>query len=211
MLEPAFTVALTGGIASGKSAVAERFAALGVAVIDADVIARELVAPGTPALAEIVEAFGTDVLDASGALDRRLMRKRVFEDERARAKIDLIVHPRVRQVMRERAAAIDAPYVLLVIPLLVESGHYDWVDRVLVVDVPRTLQRTRLLARDGITEQLADAMLDAQASRAQRLVVSDDIIPNDGSMADLHAHVLDLHTRYLALAKRKTSASPGQA
>jgi dephospho-CoA kinase len=196
-----FTVALTGGIASGKSAVAERFADLGASVIDADVVARELVSPGTPALAEIVATFGNEVLDTNGALDRRAMRARVFTDAMARAQLDAIVHPRVRQELQARASLVIGSYALLVIPLMVESGHYDWVDRTLVVDVPREVQRTRLLARDGITQQLADAMLAAQASREQRLAIADDVIENLGTLADLDAPVRALHERYLALAK----------
>jgi dephospho-CoA kinase len=195
-----FVVALTGGIASGKSAVAERFAALGASVIDADMIARELVAPGSPALAEIVEMFGATALDATGNLDRRAMRARVFADSHARAQLDAVLHPRVRRELRERSSMVAGPYALLVIPLLLESGHYDWVDRVLVVDVPRELQRTRLLARDGITAQLADAMLDAQATREQRLARADDVVTNTGSFEELDARVVGLHERYVMLA-----------
>jgi dephospho-CoA kinase len=200
-----FTVALTGGIASGKSAAAEYFAALGASLIDADVIARELVAPGSAALAEIVAVFGSDVLDANGALDRRAMRARVFADARARAQLDAILHPRVHRTLRERASLVKGPYALLVIPLLVESGHYDWVDRVVVVDVPRAVQRMRLLARDGITAQLADAMLDAQASREQRLAVADDVIENSGTLAELETQVNALHQRYVKLVQRRAS------
>lgn len=199
----AFTVALTGGIASGKSAVAERFGALGASVIDADIIARELVAPGRPALAEIVTIFGAVALDASGHLDRRALRACVFADSQARAQLDAILHPRVRRELQERSTSITGPYALLVIPLLVESGHYDWVDRVLVVDVPRELQRTRLLMRDGVSTQLADAMLDAQATRAQRLARADDVITNVGPFENLDMRVTALHARYMTLASRQ--------
>ncbi|NCT66728.1 MAG: dephospho-CoA kinase [Rhodanobacteraceae bacterium] len=205
MDSPPLTIALTGGIASGKSAVAERFAVLGAEVIDADVVARELVAPGMPALTEIVAAFGPGVLDAHGALDRRAMREHVFGDEAARRRLEAILHPRVRAALRERAAASRAPYVLLVIPLLVESGHYDWVDRVLVVDAAREVQRARLLARDGVSPELAEAMLDAQASRAQRLALADDVIVNDGHLDALDAQVDALHRRYLELARARTA------
>lgn len=200
MNKPPFTVALTGGVASGKSAVAQRFAALGACVIDADLVARELVAPGAAALAEVVAAFGPEVLDARGALDRRRLRQRIFADADARHRLEAILHPRVRTLLRERSAAIDGPYALLVIPLLVESGHYDWVDRVLVVDVPRELQHARLVARDGVAPALAEAMLTAQASRAQRLAMADDVIANDGALDELDAPVRALHRRYLALA-----------
>jgi dephospho-CoA kinase len=197
-----FTVALTGGIASGKSAVADHLAALGAGMIDADIVSRELVAPGSAALAEIVDAFGTDVLAADGSLDRRAMRERVFADASSRRRLEAILHPRVRDVLRDRSAAVEAPYALLVIPLLVESGHYGWVDRVLVVDVPRELQRGRLVARDRITPELADAMLDAQASREQRLALANDVIANDGSLDELDAKVRALHERYVALARQ---------
>lgn len=201
-----YTVALTGGIASGKSAAAQGFAILGAHVVDADIVARELVAPGTPALAEIAMAFGSGVLDQSGALDRRAMREKVFTDPRARAQLNAILHPRVREALLARCAVAAGPYVLLVIPLLAESGRYDWVDRVLVIDVPREVQRTRLLARDGITPALADAMLDAQASRAQRLALADDVIENDGSLEALNLQVGSLHARYVALGvERKRS------
>ncbi|MEO7323808.1 MAG: dephospho-CoA kinase [Dokdonella sp.] len=197
------TVALTGGIASGKSAVTERFAALGASVIDADIVARELVAPGSPALAEIVIIFGAAALDASGNLDRRAMRTRVFADSQARAQLDAILHPRVRRELQDRSTAVTGPYALLAIPLLVESGDYSWVDRVLVVDVPRELQRARLLMRDGVSTQLADAMLDAQATREQRLARADDVITNTGSFEDLDVRVTELHERYLTLASRQ--------
>ncbi len=196
-----FTVALTGGIASGKSAVADRFVVLGASVIDADVVARELVAPASDVLAEIVAAFEPGILDANGALDRRAMRERVFADEDARRKLEAILHPRVRSALREQAAVARGPYVLLVIPLLVESGHYAWVDRVLVVDAARDVQRSRLLSRDKITIALADAMLDAQVSREQRLAIADDVIENNGALEDLNARVDALHVRYLEFAR----------
>ena len=195
-----FTVALTGGIASGKSECARRFAELGASVIDADVVARELVQPGMPALNEIVTAFGPHMLDASGSLERAEMRTLVFGDAEARRKLEAILHPRVREEMRARADAAQAPYVLLVIPLYVESGGYDWVDRVLVVDLPRELQLARAIARDRIAPSLAEAMIDAQASRAQRLAAADDVIDNSGAPEALAAQVTVLHERYLALA-----------
>jgi dephospho-CoA kinase len=196
-----FTVALTGGIASGKSAVSDRLGALGADVIDADLVSRELVAPGGVALGEIVAAFGKDVLGPDGTLDRRALRERVFADDALRRQLESILHPRVRDILRERAGTGSGAYALLVIPLLVESGHYGWVDRVLVVDVPREMQRARLVARDGITPELADAMLDAQASREQRLAIADDVVVNDATLADLDARVQGHHARYLALAQ----------
>ena len=195
-----FTVALTGGIASGKSECARRFAELGASVIDADVVARELVQPGMPALGEIAAAFGQHMLDESGSLERAEMRTLVFGDAAARRKLEAILHPRVRDEMRARADAAQGPYVLLVIPLYVESGGYDWVDRVLVVDLPRELQLSRAIARDRMAPSLAEAMIDAQASRAQRLAAADDVIDNSGAQEALAAQVTVLHERYLALA-----------
>lgn len=203
-----FTVALTGGIASGKSAAASRFAALGAHVIDADVVARELVERGRPALREIVEAFGEGVLDPGGALDRRALRERVFADDGARRCLEAILHPRVRAALRQRAAATCSTYAMVVVPLLAESGgQYAWVDRVLVVDVPRELQLERLLARDAVSPAIAESMLAAQATREQRLAIADDVIRNDGSLADLERAVDALHLRYLALSAGRHDAS----
>jgi dephospho-CoA kinase len=202
MRDTPFCIALTGGIASGKSSVCTLFARHGVEVIDADVVARELVAPGMPALREIVAAFGIDVLVGDGSLDRAAMRKRVFADADARHRLEDILHPRVRSVLRECAGSARSAYVILAIPLLVESGgDYAWVDRVLVVDVPGEVQRARLIARDGITGTLADSMLGAQASRAQRLAIADDIVVNDGTLAELDRRIADLHAKYLLLAR----------
>ncbi|MGN6520452.1 MAG: dephospho-CoA kinase [Dokdonella sp.] len=192
-----YTVALSGGIASGKSAAAERFAALGAHVIDADLVARELVEPGEPALQEIVANFGAGVLTAGGALDRRALRERVFTDAAARRRLEAILHPRVRETLRQRADEPCGSYAMVVVPLLAENAEqYAWVDRVLVVDVPRETQLARLLARDGISPATAEAMLAAQASREQRLAIADDVIVNDGSLADLDAAVAALHERY---------------
>jgi len=195
-----FTVALTGGIASGKSTVERLFAALGVEILDADLIAREVVAPGSEGLARIVETFGTSALAADGTLDRKAMRERVFADAHARRTLESVIHPRVRATLKSRAQAAGGPYVMLVIPLLVESGDYAWVDRVLVVDVPRETQIERLIARDGISREQAEAMLDAQASREQRLAAADDVIDNRADPESLKAVVELLHRRYLQLA-----------
>ena len=195
-----YTVALTGGVASGKTAVANRFAALGVEVIDADVVARELVEPGMPALDEIVAEFGRNVLTAAGTLDRRAMRERIFVDAAAKLHLEQILHPRVRAQLRARSTAARSAYAIIVVPLLVESGHYAWVDRVLVVDVPREVQIERLTARDGVDLTLAESMLAAQASREQRLAIADDVIDNSGTLDDLDRSVQALHERYLTLA-----------
>ncbi|MGB5851303.1 MAG: dephospho-CoA kinase [Rhodanobacter sp.] len=198
---PGLVVALTGGVAAGKSAVTRRFEALGVPVHDADVAAREVVAPGSEGLAEVVDVFGADVLDSRGQLDRPAMRRRVFADPAARRRLEAIIHPRVRAWLRERALAGTAPYCLLAIPLLVENiEQYRWVDRVLVVDVPESVQLARLLVRDGIDETLARRMIAQQASRADRLALADDVIDNSGDESALDQAVAELHRRYLALA-----------
>ena len=195
-----FTVALTGGIASGKSETAQRFAALGASVVDADVVARDIVQPGMPALEEIASAFGPQMLDSTGALERGEMRTLIFGDAEARRRLEAILHPRVRTEMLVRTDAATGPYVLLVVPLLIETGGYDWVDRVLVVDAPRGLQLKRAIARDGMSPALAEAMIDAQASREQRLAAADDVIDNGGTPAELQAQVAALHGKYLRLA-----------
>ncbi|MDE1962340.1 MAG: dephospho-CoA kinase [Xanthomonadaceae bacterium] len=196
-----FIVALTGGVAAGKSAVEQRFRALGVGVHDADRAAREVIEPDTPGLAAIVEAFGNDVLGTDGRLDRPAMRRRIFADRDARHTLEAIVHPRVRQWLRERADADTGPYCILAIPLLVENlAHYRWVDRVLVVDVPAAEQVRRLVQRDGVDEELARRMLASQASREQRLAIADDVIDNSGPLDALEAQVARLDARYRALA-----------
>jgi dephospho-CoA kinase len=195
-----FRVALTGGIASGKSTVANLFAELGVPLIDTDVIARQVVEPGQPALAAIVAAFGAEVLDADGRLDRRRMRERIFSDPSARQRLEAIVHPAIRAEMERQSQAAGGPYQILVIPLLTEGGRRDHVDRVLLVDVPEELQIQRLRMRDGVTHEQAQASLDAQATRAERLALADDVVRNSGQVDDLRKMVAELHEQYLALA-----------
>ncbi|GIX22722.1 MAG: hypothetical protein KatS3mg121_1505 [Gammaproteobacteria bacterium] len=200
-------VGLTGGVASGKSTVARLFAEHQVPILDADLIARELVTPGQPALDELVELFGPDILDEHGALNRRALRRRVFTDAQARARLEAILHPRIRRVMLERLQTLDAPYALLVIPLLVDIAAWEMVDRILVVDTDEATQLERLMARDGIDAALARAMLDSQVGRADRLAAADDVIDNRGDLAALRRQVDALHRRYLALARRE--APPG--
>jgi dephospho-CoA kinase len=198
----AFRVALTGGIASGKSTVAELFAALGVPVIDTDVIAREVVEPGQSALSQVVEAFGPEVLVSGGRLDRRQLRERIFADPIAKRRLEAILHPAIRAEMERQSGAAGGPYQLLVIPLLTEGKRRDHVDRVLLVDVPEELQIQRLMARDGVSHSQAQASLNAQATRAERLATADDILRNTGRPDDLRDAVTGLHAKYLQLAAR---------
>jgi dephospho-CoA kinase len=199
-----YVVALTGGVASGKSAVARRFEALGIRVHDADAAARVVVEPGEPALAEIEFAFGTQVLDANGALDRRALRELIFADAAARRKLESIVHPRVHAWLLRRVALDGGPYSLLMIPLLAETWpQYAFVDRVLLVDAPEEAQIERLAKRDGVTREQAQRTLEAQATRAQRRAIAQDMILNDGDESALDAQVAALHSRYLQLAAIK--------
>lgn len=203
-----YIVGLTGGVASGKTAVSRLFEARGVTVADADIAAREAVAVGSEGLAEVVARFGPGVLAADGTLDRPAMRRRVFGDDAARLQLESIVHPRVRALLRAQCEAAPGPYAIAAIPLLAEAAGagrgprevYPWLDRVLLIDVPVSLQRARLLARDGIDEALAERMIAAQATRRQRLAIADDVIVNDGPLDALDAHVAELDARYRMLA-----------
>jgi dephospho-CoA kinase len=195
-------IALTGGIASGKTAVAELFAAHGVPVIDTDQIARDIVEPGTPTLARLVEEFGTDILDASGRLDRATMRQRVFADPEQRKRLEAIMHPAIRAELDRRSAEAGGAYQIHVIPLLVEAGRTASYDRVLVVDCPEEEQIRRLMARDGSSEAEARRILAAQAPREQRLDVADDVIENTGTLEELRQFVETLHMNYLMIAER---------
>jgi len=193
-------VGLTGGIASGKSLAADAFARLGVPVIDTDVLAREVVAPGSDGVAELVTAFGEDIIDASGGLDRRRLRARAFASDEALARLEAITHPRIEALARERLAAAGGPYAILVVPLLVEKGWQRLVDRVLVVDTPVAAQRQRLRQRDGLEGAAADAILARQADRDARLAAADDVLDNSGGPEALTAAVRQLDQRYRALA-----------
>jgi dephospho-CoA kinase len=193
-------IALTGGIGSGKSTVAGLFAALGVPVIDTDVISRQVVQPGSPLLAQIRERFGSGVVSASGQLDRRALRNLIFTDAAARADLDALMHPAIRAELARQSAAAGGRYQLLVIPLLVESGMTGLAQRVLVVDCAPEEQLRRVRVRDGVTLEQARAVLAAQASREARLSAADDIITNTGEIQDLRTQVEALHLRYRALS-----------
>ncbi|MDQ3288128.1 MAG: dephospho-CoA kinase [Pseudomonadota bacterium] len=199
-----YVVAVTGGVASGKSEVTRRFEALGVVVADADVAARDAVAIGSPGLAEVVAAFGDGVLGPDGALARAEMRARVFNDGTARKTLEDIVHPRVRRQLQAQCEAAGGAYAIAAIPLLTEIGGrnaYPWLDRIVLVDVPTEVQHSRLVQRDGIDAELAERMIAVQATRAQRLALADDVIVNDGTLAALDRHVAALDRRYRALAE----------
>ncbi len=195
-------IGLTGGIASGKSTVADLFGALEVPVIDTDKIAREVVEPGQPPLEKLVERFGTGILTPDGHLDRPKLREIVFSDPKARADLEALTHPAIGSAVEAMAAAAGGPYQILVIPLLVEKGLGKRLDRVLVVDCPETLQLQRLQARDGSSPAQAQAILDAQAPRTARLKAADDVIRNESDVAALRQQVEALHRRYLELAQK---------
>ncbi len=192
-------IGLTGGIASGKSTVARAFEALGAPWVDADDVAREVVEPGKPALAEIAERFGNEVLNADGTLNRRALREIVFQDEGERRWLESVTHPRIRERLiahLEHLAAGGAPYVLLVSPLLFESGQVEMIDRALVIDVPEALQIERTAARDDVDADQARAIVAAQMPRAERLARADDVLDNGGSEAEMRRQVVELDRQY---------------
>jgi dephospho-CoA kinase len=193
-------IGLTGGIASGKSTVADLFAARGVTVLDTDVIAREVVVPGSPALAALVAAQGGGILDRDGGLDRAELRRRIFADTATRKEVEQILHPAILAELERQSARSPGPYQVIVIPLLVEAGLAHVVDRVLVVDCPEEAQVRRLMARDAETRETAMRMLTAQAPRERRLAVADDVIDNGGEAPALAAQVAALEAEYRTLA-----------
>ncbi len=195
-------VGLTGGIASGKSAVADMFAQLGVPVIDTDLIAREVVSPGSQALREIAAAFGAEVLLPDGSLDRPRLRKIVFSEPACRKQLEAITHPRIRVAMEAQCRQAGGPYQVVVVPLLIESGLQQRVDRVLVVDCPEELQLERLMMRDGESATHAKKVLAAQVGRAARLARADDVVDNSGSLADTRRRVTELDAVYRELSRR---------
>lgn len=195
------TVGLTGGIASGKSVVSSAFETLGAGIIDADRIARDVVADGTPARAEIHTEFGDDVFTADGDLDRRTLRRMIFADSDARARLEAITHPHIHAALAAERDACTAPYCILVIPLLAKSEMRNLVDRVLVVDAPRDVQLERLQARDDIDDGLATQMIDAQDNRRDRLAMADDVLINTGPRKDIGDLAAAFHAGYLRLAQ----------
>ena len=199
MTRRVFTVVLTGGIASGKTAVSDGFRHLGVPVIDTDVIARQLVEPGQPALALIADIFGPGILDSTGGLDRKKMREAIFSDHEKKAQLEQVLHPLIGEEVLKRLEQLSAPYCILVVPLYAESGSYRWVDRVLLVDVSEEQQIRRVMRRDDISQEQAEAILDAQASRAERAALADDVIDNSGTLDELEGKIESLHKKYSSL------------
>ena len=196
----ALTVGLTGGIGSGKSSISDLFAELGVDIIDTDVIAHELTSSGQPALKVIQDRFGPDVLDADGALDRKRMRELAFSDPAAREALQNILHPLIRDEVRTRLSRSQAPYAIVVVPLLVESRGYSFADRVLVVDCEEEQQVERVMQRSGLAREQVRAIMATQVSRSERLAAADDVISNEGAISELRPQVKQLHERYLKLA-----------
>jgi dephospho-CoA kinase len=194
-------IGLTGGIASGKSTVAQRFTELGVPVIDADIAARTVVEPGTPGFIQVIQRFGSSVIAQNGEIDRRALRDLIFGDPGLRRDLEGILHPLIRSDMERSAELSVGPYVVMAIPLLVERGSRERVDRILVVDVDEIVQLQRVMARDGCTEEQARAILASQASRSARLAAADDVLLNTGTVMDLRQAVDQLHGRYLHLAE----------
>jgi len=192
-------IGLTGGIASGKSTASLFFQSQGIHVIDADIIARELVEPGQTALQQIVAAFGKDILDNGQRLDRAKLRDIVFADKAARHKLEAILHPLIRAEMQRRVKTFDAPYCILVIPLLIENGQSTIIDRVLVIDTDEEQQIQRLRQRDGLYDRTITAMIQAQATREQRLAAADDVISNDAGIDNFYQQLQELHQRYLQM------------
>ena len=200
-------IGLTGGIASGKSTVAQRFTDLGVPVIDADVAARAVVAPGTAGLARVIERFGPSVLAQNGELDRRALRDLIFSDLSSRRDLETILHPLIRADMEMSVDQAVGPYVVMVIPLLIEGGPSDRVDRILVIDVDEAAQLQRVMERDRCIAAQARAILASQASRPARLAAADDVLQNTGTVTDLRQAVGRLHERYLRLAEIQGSGA----
>ncbi|HDX8615396.1 TPA: dephospho-CoA kinase [Aeromonas dhakensis] len=199
-----YVVAITGGIGSGKTTVANQFAELGIEVVDADIIAREVVEPGTPALAAIAAHFGADVIAPDGRLDRRQLRERVFTDPQAKDWLNALLHPLIRSKMQRQCAAARSPYCLLVVPLLVENRLTALANRVLVIDVDEATQIERTCRRDGVSREQAEAILAAQASRTERLAAADDVLDNqNGTPEAIKSRIFALHETYLAFASQQ--------
>jgi len=204
----AFVVGLTGGIGSGKSSVADLFVEQGAVLVDTDAIAHELTGPGGAAMPALIAEFGPEIADGRGALDRAAMRQRAFADPVARGRLEAILHPQIRRLSDERCRAAASPYVILAVPLLVESGAYrERCSRIVVVDCPESLQIQRVMARNGLSMAEVEAIMAAQATRQQRLAVADEVVHNDADFDTLRAQVRVLHRKYLLLSAEIPKAS----
>lgn len=195
-------VALTGGIGSGKSAASSKFEKLGIEVIDADIISHDLVEPGQPALRKITNTFGREMLLADGRLDRKRLRNTIFANPQARRQLEGILHPLIYQKMHQRLEQVESPYAVMVIPLLTESKENYEIDRILLIDVPESVQAQRVIHRDNCSHDEFEQILASQASREERLRTADDIILNDGTLEQLHLSVEEQHQQYLAMSKQ---------
>ncbi len=200
-------IGITGGIGSGKTTATNRFKELGVPVIDADIVARQVVEPCKPALQQIIETFGDKVIDVEGHLDRSALRQIVFSDSELKRKLENIVHPRIHEEIHSQLDQISAAYAIVVIPLLVEGKRNYKLDQVLVIDVPPELQQNRVTVRDRQSGSQVKRILKAQATREERIAIADDIIDNSGSLDNLYEQVDALHLRYLELARHSKSKS----
>lgn len=197
-----YIVGLTGGIGSGKSTVAEAFVALGASLVDTDQIAHELTAPEGAAMPALSAAFGEEILTKNGALNRSHMRQLIFTDPAAKIRLEGILHPLIQQISAERCHSAKSPYVILAVPLLLESGNYrSRCQRIVVVDCPEKLQIERVMNRNGLRREEVERIMQSQASRATRLSIADDVITNSGERSDLSIQVEKLHQRYLELAR----------
>ena len=195
-----YTVVMTGGIASGKTSASDLFASYGVPILDTDLAARTVVEPGQPALDEIKVSFGNDVINASGELDRAVLREVIFEQPEKRRELEAILHPKIRAHINEQKNQLDAAYCIIVVPLYLESGRGYEADRILVIDVPTDLQRERLAKRDNTSPEQIEQILKSQATREERLSAADDVIDNTASPESLAARVAELHQQYLSQA-----------
>lgn len=202
-----FKIGLTGGIASGKTTVSKLFAQHGIPILDADIIAHELVRLGSPALTEIIHTFGPNILTPQGTLNRPLLRRHIFNTPQAKQQLESILHPKIRQTLKRRSHALSAPYCLLVIPLLIEAKMVDLVDQVLTIETENSIQIKRLTNRDNIDLSLAESMIENQSRSAQRQQTANNIIHNSGNKQQLHQTVSLLHQHYLKQAKLHNQAN----
>ena len=197
-------IALSGGIASGKTYVSNKFSSLGVDIIDTDIIAHEIVLPGRSALEEITDNFGKSVLQKDGALNRKLMRKIVFEDSKKRLILESILHPKIQNEVKNKISSLNGPYQIIVVPLLTKSPILKQVNRILIIDCDEKKQLKRLIKRDGISTKLASQIMSSQSDRKERLSIADDIILNDNDFDSLDTQIINLHRCYLDLSKEDT-------